>query len=85
MPRTFRSIPLSELRELVNDPTLNDQEDVLVTFASDYGDHCHTEQVHSLDGRIELQTIRESAYSDSGFAVEDDLENDKFQQVLIIS
>ena len=64
-----------------------------VAFASDYGDHVHTQQVHRLRGDIEEQDIYESAYSDSGFAVANDEDDEDFdpegtakrQSVYIIS
>ena len=40
-----------------------------VAFSSDYGDHCHTQQIHRLRGEVEQVSIYETAYSDSGFAV----------------
>lgn len=45
-------------------------EDALVAFASDYGDRCHTMQVHKLNGEAEMMLIEESAYSNSGFAID---------------
>lgn len=46
--------------------------DAKVVFASDYGDRCGTQQVHFLRGYIERVTIKESGYSDSGYAVDED-------------
>lgn len=63
--RQFKSVTVAELIEVLQE---QDQE-ALVTFASDYGDHCHTEQVHALEGDIQEVGLRESAYSDSGWAV----------------
>lgn len=40
-----------------------------VAFASDYGDRGHTQQVIFLRGSIEKMPIRESGYSDSGYAL----------------
>jgi len=84
--KAFKSITVSELLELLNDELRlgNIDEDSYVAFSSDYGDHCHTEQVHSLRGRIEEQVLTETAYSNSGFAVSDDDPRNS-QTVLIIS
>lgn len=49
--------------------------DATVAFASDFGDHCHTEQLHPLEGHIEKTHAKQSAYSDSGWAVDNDPEN----------
>jgi hypothetical protein len=43
----------------------------LVAFSSDYGDICHTQQIHTLRGNVEPVAVTESAYSASGFAVAD--------------
>ena len=95
--RQFRStITVAELRDL-----LDGQDDaMLVTFSSDYGDHSHTQQIHRLNGNAEVKAIQENAYSNSGWALMDDREDDgqgpfdpdgdkddedKPQQVLILS
>lgn len=62
--------------------------DAQVAFASDYGDHCHTEQVHTLRGEVEERALYESAYSDSGFAVikdEDDKRTETAPKIFILS
>lgn len=46
--------------------------DMLVCFTSSYGDRGRTEQAHSLRGVVDEVTLRESAYSDSGYAVADE-------------
>lgn len=66
MPR-FRTITAKVLREALAD--LDD--DALVVFSSNYGDHGRTEQVHFLDGEIEERHVKESGYSESGFALVD--------------
>jgi hypothetical protein len=58
--------------------------DAPVAFASDYGDHCHTQQVHFLDGDINKTSVGKNAYSNSGYAVTDD-EADAEETVYLIS
>jgi hypothetical protein len=65
--RHFRTATREQLIEALEDLP----EGALVTFASDYGDHCHTQQAHRLHGEVEEKTLQESAYSDSGWAIED--------------
>lgn len=67
----FRTITKEELIEALEDLPDGAQ----VAFSSDYGDHCHTQQAHELRGNVEQVTLRESAYSDSGWAVKDDEED----------
>jgi hypothetical protein len=71
----IRSITVRQLRQLLFD--VDDQE-AIVVFSSDYGDHSHTEQVHAIRGEFEEVQIETSAYSQSGWAVinEDDDEAD---------
>lgn len=44
-------------------------EGARLAFSSDYGDYTHTEQLHRLKGDVEEVQVRESGYSDSGYAV----------------
>jgi hypothetical protein len=68
-PEVFEdTITVRELKQLLED--LHDDD--RVAFASDYGDHSHTMQVHPLRGSVDLHEIRESAYSHSGYALADD-------------
>jgi len=68
MATTFKTITKAALLEALED--LDDNDSIAV--ASDYGDRCHTQQLHRLKGNIEEVKVRESAYSDSGFAVADE-------------
>jgi hypothetical protein len=68
MATTFKTITKAELLQALAD--LNDNDHIAV--ASDYGDRCHTQQLHRLRGNIEEVSVKESAYSDSGFAVADE-------------
>jgi hypothetical protein len=85
MSRKFNTITKAELIEALED--LDDSD--LIAFASNYGDHSRTMQVHCLRGDVELEHIEESAYSDSGFAVAehepDEDEMDDTQEVWILS
>lgn len=83
----FTSITVGDLKRL-----LEDQDDGLfVTFASDYGDHGHTLQVHKLEGGIELKPIQSSGYSESGYSIDEYAEDVEIceregqQVVLVIS
>jgi hypothetical protein len=83
--RRFTSITAGELRDLLNDL----DKDAIVVFASDYGDHIHTQQVHSISGDFKEEAIYESAYSDSGWAIQEDdevpdEEEVRQQQVIVI-
>jgi hypothetical protein len=80
---TFKTITKAELLETLELLADGDQ----IAFASDYGDHTHTQQVHRLKGNIDLRALRESAYSDSGWALADpdDDEGDEPQRIFILS
>ncbi|MCM1260544.1 MAG: hypothetical protein NC222_06275 [Staphylococcus sp.] len=48
-------------------------DDTKVAISCDYGDYFHTEQVIPLQfGQEELTSIKETSYSQSGFAVKND-------------
>lgn len=82
MPK-FNSITVAELRDLL----AGEDDDAVVAFVSDYGDRSHTQQVHALRGEAEMRALRESAYSSSGWALEDE-ENegdDTAPHVIILS
>ena len=64
----LRTITVAELIELLQD----EEQDMKVVFAADYGDHGHTEQALAIRGQIEAVDIGRSAYSASGFAIVDD-------------
>lgn len=83
MAKQLRSITVRQLISALQD----EDPDAVVVFASDYGDHGHTEQAHAIDGQIEPATLVESAYSHSGWAVPDedsDEEEDDGTPVLVI-
>jgi hypothetical protein len=81
---TLRTITV---RELIEDLAEQDPE-MLVAFTSDYGDIGHTPQVHAIKGVCQEETIEETAYSVSGWAVQegDDPEDrdDEAPVVLVI-
>jgi len=61
-------------------------ENAMVAFATDYGDHGHTQQIHFIEGNIEKVKVDETAYSDSGFSVmDDDSEDEPVGEILILS
>lgn len=51
-------------------------DDQLVAFSYDYGDHCHTEAIVGITRATEEQ-MTETAYSPSGFAVAPELADDE--------
>jgi len=81
--RQFNTITAGELIEILQeiDP------EAKVVFASDYGDHCRTQQVHRINGDINAKHTYESAYSDSGRAVRKDPEHvtDEDETLYVIS
>lgn len=72
---TMRSITVRELKALLEDQ----DEDREVIFSTDYGDYHRTPQALPMAGEIEEVAIVKSAYSNSGFAVlsEDDDQGDE--------
>jgi len=79
-----RSMTVGELRELLD----GQDDEALVVFTSDYGDHCHTRQVHLLDGVLDETLVEKGAYSDSGWIVasdEDDEPSGTKVAVLVLS
>jgi len=74
------TITVKELIEALEDLEPN----ALIAFSSDYGDHTHTEQVHSIDGNIEKKLITESGYSESGWAVSSS-DDDAVDHIYIIN
>ena len=82
----MESIAAAELRDVVEDIIAQYGEDKLVVFASDYGDHSHTQQLHVLTGNTEEVLYRKTAYSVSGFAsVDVDEASDDLDTVIILS
>lgn len=67
----MKTITVRQLRDLLD----GEDDDALVLFTADYGDRGHTEQALPLDGEIEEVTIRETAYSNSGFRIHEDAED----------
>ena len=65
----LRTTTVAELRNLLADYD-NDQR---VAFSSDYGDRTHTEQVLPIEGHADLKLIEKSGYSESGWAVREEL------------
>lgn len=81
-----QTITVEELIEALQEMDPKDR----VVFASDYGDHMHTQQVHLIRGNIVDYPVRESAYSSSGLALytgdpeDQDDEQDPLPVVLVI-
>ena len=64
----LRTITVEKLRELLE----GEPPDAKVIFAADYGDRGHTLQALPIEGSVEGVSLRETAYSTSGWAVNDD-------------
>lgn len=86
MSRQFTSS--CTVRELIE--ALEEQSpDAIVAFSCDYGDYSQTEQVLPIDPEcIEDTEIEESAYSDSGFAIagepDEDEEPGERQSIIVL-
>jgi hypothetical protein len=63
----LRTITVAELRAALECC----EDDDLVIVSADYGDYSHTQQALPLKGELEPCEIRESGYSNSGYAVSD--------------
>ncbi len=68
------------VRELIDALELED-ENALVIFSADYGDYSHTQQALFIEGTTEEVTIHESAYSRTGFAID---ENDEAEDASVL-
>lgn len=65
---TLRTLTVRELIDLLE----QEDEQALVIVTADYGDRSHTAQALPIRGQLETVTVRESGYSASGFAIEDE-------------
>lgn len=70
---TMRTITKAELIEALEE--LDDDDKVI--FTTDYGDYHSTQQALPISGRVEEVSITKSAYSNSGFALVDDNDEDE--------
>jgi hypothetical protein len=76
MPKTRHNTTLGDLKERIAELESQYGEDVLelpVYSSSDYGDHCHTQQITRLN-EVQVHIPEETAYSKSGMAVTDETE-----------
>jgi hypothetical protein len=64
----MNSITVRQLQELLE----GEDPDALVIFTADYGDYHHTAQALPLRGELDNATIVKSAYSNSGYALDED-------------
>ncbi len=94
MRDTFKSVTLDELIDALEDARNAHGGDMIVTFASNYGDRSRTQQVHELSGDVdELPICERPGYSVSGFAIDESEDDDsdeectnvERQRVLVIS
>lgn len=75
-----KTLTVKELIEVLE----GEDQDALVVFASNYGDRSRTQQVHFINGQVESDRIRSSGYSDSGYALGGE-QNEDGPEVLVIS
>lgn len=69
--RTYRSLTLAELKELVEDAIYEHGAHTLTGFSCNYGDYSRTMQLLPFTTyMVQLQGVEESAYSQSGFAIQ---------------
>jgi hypothetical protein len=61
----LRTLKVSQLIAMLED----EDPDALVVFACDYGDYHHTQQALAIEGCIQEEELEKSAYSQSGWAV----------------
>jgi hypothetical protein len=63
----MKTITVAQLRDLLD----GQPDDMEVIFTTDYGDYSRTPQALALRGEVDTVTIEKSAYSNSGFAIQD--------------
>ena len=64
--KRINTITAGELIDMLGDF----DPDTPVAFACNYGDRCRTQQVITIQGNVDEETIYETAYSESGYAVD---------------
>lgn len=73
MASTLRTITVAELIKRLE----GEDPEARVIFSTNYGDFSRTEQALPLRGNFDEVTIEKSAYSNSGFAVASDDEDEE--------
>jgi hypothetical protein len=76
----MKTITVRELKELLE----YQEDDMKVIFTTSYGDRGDTPQALALVGEIEPVTVVESAYSTSGYAIEEDPDDVHYNPYLVI-
>jgi hypothetical protein len=82
----MRVLTLGEVKEMIEDLVRLHGEDVLEMDAygvSDYGDHCHTQQLIPLD-EPQIVQPRKTAYSESGLALPTEYTEEDTGQSLVV-
>lgn len=74
--RTLKTITVAELIDALEDL----EPEALVIFSTDYGDYHHTAQALPIKGEIEEGTVSESAYSNSGFQLHQEEEDERSEE-----
>lgn len=73
----MRTITVAELIALLQDQ----DPDARVIFTADYGDYHHTAQALPIRGELDEVTIEKSAYSNSGYEIN---ENDDDDELFVV-
>jgi hypothetical protein len=68
----MKTITVGELRSLLD----GQDDDMPVIVTADYGDRGRTQMALPLRGEVDTVTIQESAYSTSGYAIEEPEDGD---------
>lgn len=76
----MKSITVVALIELLQGHPAN----MKVIFTTDYGDRSHTEQALPIHGDTETVVIEKSAYSNSGFAIGEDSDDEGDEIYLVV-
>ncbi len=76
----LKTITVGELMQLLSDY----DPATPAIFASNYGDRGRTQQAHGLRGHAEEVQLCESGYSDSGYAVADEEDDDNEQDTYLL-
>lgn len=79
---SIRTITARELLDLAQEIIDMHGDEALVVTACDYGDRCHTQQIIPISstGEFEEKVVKESAYSQSGYAIRDDRGDDEDEE-----
>lgn len=75
--RSFSSITLGELKELIDSAVEEHGADMPAVFTADYGDYTHTMQALTINDTVEIACMEESAYSRSEYSISENEPEDE--------